>query len=54
VLGPVETRQLQFESGRLKILYSEHIQVEEAIVFAHSAKVLDIQTILPKLIRRGV
>jgi hemerythrin-like domain-containing protein len=44
-LGPDETRQLLSETGKLKQLYSEHIQVEETIVFTHAAKVLDSQTI---------
>lgn len=33
--------QLQFETGRLEHLYSDHIQVEETIVFALAAQVLD-------------
>jgi hemerythrin-like domain-containing protein len=45
VLGPVEMEQLLSETGKLKLLYSEHIQVEETIVFTRAAQVLDSQTI---------
>lgn len=36
-----DTRQLLIETERLKALYSEHIQVEETVVFARAAEVLD-------------
>lgn len=45
VLGPEDAQQLLSEVQRLQQLYSEHIQVEEAIVFAHAAKTLDSPTI---------
>jgi hemerythrin-like domain-containing protein len=45
VLSPGETRELLSETGKLKLLYSQHIQVEETIVFTHAANVLDSQTI---------
>jgi hemerythrin-like domain-containing protein len=44
-LGPVETRLLLSETARLKQLYSDHIQVEETVVFARATQVLDRQTI---------
>lgn len=37
--------QLQSETGRLKQLYSDHIHVEETIVFARAAQVLDSHAI---------
>jgi len=37
--------QLLSETGRLRQLYTEHIQVEEAIVFARAAQLLDIRAI---------
>jgi hemerythrin-like domain-containing protein len=45
VLSPGEMRELLSETGKLKLLYREHIQAEETIVFTHAAKVLDSQTI---------
>lgn len=45
VLGQDDELQLLSETGQLKQLYSDHIQVEEAIVFPHAAQVLDSQTI---------
>jgi hemerythrin-like domain-containing protein len=47
-----DTLQLQSETGRLKQLYSEHIQVEETIVFSRAAQVLDSHAIAA--IRDGV
>jgi hemerythrin-like domain-containing protein len=41
VLGAEDTGQLLLGVGRLKQLYSDHIEVEESIVFAHATKVLD-------------
>jgi len=40
-LTPTDALQLQTETERLKQLYSEHIHVEETIVFARAAQVLD-------------
>jgi hemerythrin-like domain-containing protein len=39
-LGPEETIQLLSETARLKQLYSDHIQVEETVVFARAVEVL--------------
>jgi LPS O-antigen subunit length determinant protein (WzzB/FepE family) len=39
------TQQLLSETGRLKQRYDDLIQVEEAIVFARAAQVLDSHTI---------
>jgi hemerythrin-like domain-containing protein len=44
-LGPADTRLLLSETARLKQLYSDHIQVEETVVFARAAQALDQQTI---------
>lgn len=44
-LGPRDEQQLLSETGRLKQLYAEHIQVEETTVFTHAAQVLDRDTI---------
>jgi hemerythrin-like domain-containing protein len=44
-LGPEDARQLLSETARLKQLYSDHIQVEETIVFARASQVLDGQAI---------
>ncbi len=40
-LGFEETQQLLCQTARLKQLYSDHIQVEETIVFARATEVLD-------------
>jgi hemerythrin-like domain-containing protein len=40
-LGSEETLQLLSEAARLKQIYSGHIQVEETIVFARAAQVLN-------------
>ncbi len=40
-----ETQQLLSQTARLKQLYSDHILVEETIVFARAIKVLDSRTI---------
>jgi hemerythrin-like domain-containing protein len=40
-LGFEETQQLLSQTARLKQLYSDHIQVEETIVFARATEVLD-------------
>jgi hemerythrin-like domain-containing protein len=45
VLRPAKTRQLLSETGRLKRLYNDHIQVEETVVFTRAAQVLDSRTI---------
>jgi hemerythrin-like domain-containing protein len=45
VLGSVETTQLMSATGRLRQLYGDHIQVEEAVVFVRAAQVLDSRTI---------
>ncbi len=45
VLGLEERRQLLSQTSRLKQLYSDHIQVEETIVFARAVQVLDSQAI---------
>jgi hemerythrin-like domain-containing protein len=44
-LGPVDTRLLISETARLKQLYSDHIQVEETVVFVRATQALDQQTI---------
>ena len=44
-LGPVDTRLLLSETARLKQLYSNHIQLEETVVFARATQVLDRPTI---------
>jgi hemerythrin-like domain-containing protein len=44
-LGLEEIRQLLSQTARLKQLYSDHIQVEETIVFARAAQVLDSHAI---------
>src|SRR5665213_2882215 len=44
-LAPADTLQLQSETARLKKLYSEHIQIEETIIFAHAAQSLDSHAI---------
>jgi hemerythrin-like domain-containing protein len=44
-LGSEETRQLLSQTARLKQLYSDHIQVEETIVFARAIHVLDSHAI---------
>jgi hemerythrin-like domain-containing protein len=40
-----KTRQLSAETARLKQLYSDHIQVEETLVFTRASQVLDSQAI---------
>jgi hemerythrin-like domain-containing protein len=45
VLGSNDTMQLLSETERLKQLYSDHIQVEETIVFARATQVLDSHAI---------
>jgi hemerythrin-like domain-containing protein len=44
-LGFEETVQLLSQTARLKQLYSEHIQIEETIVFARASQVLDSHAI---------
>ena len=44
-LGLEETQQLLSQAARLKQLYSDHIQVEETIVFARAIQVLDSHAI---------
>ena len=44
-LGLEETQQLRSQTTRLKQLYSDHIAVEETIVFARAMEVLDSQAI---------
>ena len=44
-LGSENTQQLMSQTARLKQLYSDHILVEENIVFARAIEVLDCQTI---------
>ena len=44
-LGPEDTRLLLSQTARLKQLYSDHIQVEETIVFARASQVLDSHAI---------
>ncbi len=45
VLGSEEIQQLLSQTARLKQLYSDHIQVEETIVFARAVQVLDSHAI---------
>jgi iron-sulfur cluster repair protein YtfE (RIC family) len=45
VLALGETQQLLSQTARLKQLYSDHIQVEETIVFARAVQVLDSHAI---------
>jgi len=40
-LDPEDTRQLHSETSRLKQLYSDHIRVEETVVFARASLALD-------------
>jgi hemerythrin-like domain-containing protein len=44
-LGIEETQLLLSQTARLKQLYSDHIQVEETIVFARASQVLDSHAI---------
>ena len=44
-LGSTETEELVSQTARLKQLYSDHIQVEETIVFARASQVLDTRAI---------
>ena len=44
-LGMEEARLLLSQTARLKQLYSDHIQVEETIVFARAIQVLDSHAI---------
>jgi len=44
-LGVEETQLLLSQTARLKQLYSDHIQVEETVVFARASQVLDSQAI---------
>ena len=44
-LGSEEIQQLRSQTARLKELYSDHIQVEETIVFARAIQVLDSHAI---------
>ena len=44
-LGLEEAQQLRSQTARLKQLYSDHIQVEETIVFTHAIQVLDSHAI---------
>jgi hemerythrin-like domain-containing protein len=44
-LGMEETQLLLSQTARLKQLYSDHIQIEEAIVFVRASQVLDSQAI---------
>jgi hemerythrin-like domain-containing protein len=44
-LGSEKTQQLLSQAVRLKELYSDHIQVEETIVFARAIEVLDSHAI---------
>ncbi len=44
-LTPTDALQLQAETERLKQLYSDHIHVEETIVFARASEVLDSHAI---------
>src|SRR6202051_458828 len=55
-LGLEETQQLLSQTTRLKQLYSDHIRVEETIVFARALEVLDshaIATIGTEFLFRG-
>ena len=44
-LGLEDAQQLLSQTARLKQLYSEHIQVEETIVFARASQILDSHAI---------
>ena len=44
-LGPEDVRLLHSETAGLKQLYSDHIQIEETIVFARAIQVLDNRAI---------
>jgi hemerythrin-like domain-containing protein len=44
-LGAEDMRRLHAETGRLKQLYSDHIHVEEAVVFVRASQVLDSRAI---------
>jgi hemerythrin-like domain-containing protein len=44
-LGSEETQQLLSQTARIRQLYSDHILIEETIVFAWAIEVLDRQTI---------
>jgi hemerythrin-like domain-containing protein len=44
-LSSTDTLRLRAETARLKQLYSDHIKIEEAIVFARAAEVLDSEAI---------
>jgi hemerythrin-like domain-containing protein len=44
-MTPTDSLRLQFETGRLKQLYSDHIYIEETIVFARAVQVLDTHAI---------
>ncbi|MGA9586287.1 MAG: hemerythrin domain-containing protein [Terracidiphilus sp.] len=44
-LGAEDTRRLHAETGRLRKLYADHIQVEETVVFARAIEVLDSHAI---------
>jgi iron-sulfur cluster repair protein YtfE (RIC family) len=44
-LTPTDALQLQSDTERLKQLYSDHIHIEETIVFARAAQVLDSRAI---------
>ncbi len=44
-LGSTETQELLSETARLKKLYSDHIQVEETVVFTRASQVLDSRAI---------
>jgi hemerythrin-like domain-containing protein len=44
-LGLEETQQLLSQTAHLKQLYSDHIQIEETIVFARASQVLDSHAI---------
>lgn len=44
-LGPDDARLLNSQTARLKQLYSDHIQIEESIVFAQAIQVLDSHAI---------
>jgi hemerythrin-like domain-containing protein len=44
-LGAEDTQQLHAETERLKQLYSDHIRVEETVVFARASQVLDSHAI---------
>lgn len=44
-LGAEDTQRLHAQTGRLKQLYSDHIRVEETVVFARASQVLDSRAI---------